>query len=118
MPSALAWPDGTLVATGSGGSNRIRSALLQVISQLIFFRAAPEQAVPAPRIHWEESLLSIEGGYDLERLGPLLEAYPQHQIWQQSSMFFGGAHTVRNGPQGADGCGDSRRAGVWRRVRA
>ena len=118
MPSALFWPDGTQVATGSGGSNRIRSALLQVIAQLVFFQASPEQAVRAPRIHWEQGLLSIEGGFELGRLGALLEAYPRHQIWQQPNMFFGGAHTVRNGPRGADGCGDARRAGVFRKVPA
>ncbi len=118
MPSALVWPDSTRVATGSGGSNRIRSALLQVISQLVFYQASPEQAVQAPRIHWEQGLLSIEGGFDMERLGVLLEAFPKHQIWQQLNMFFGGAHTVRNGPNGADGCGDPRRAGAFRIVAA
>jgi hypothetical protein len=29
-------------------------------------------------------------------------------------MFFGGAHTVRLGPRGADGCGDPRRDGALR----
>ncbi len=118
MPSALCWPAGTLVATGSGGSNRIRSALLQVISQLVFFNATPQQAVEAPRIHWEQGLLSIEGGFDLDRLAPLLAEFPRHQIWHQANMFFGGTHTVRNGPRGADGCGDARRGGVFVRIPA
>jgi gamma-glutamyltranspeptidase/glutathione hydrolase len=116
MPTALAWPDGTLVATGSGGSNRIRSAVLQVLARLVAHSQSPEDAVSAPRLHLEEGQLNLEGGFDLERLAPLLEAWPQHRAWNTSSLYFGGAHTVRRGPRGADGCGDPRRSGVFRSV--
>lgn len=118
MPSAIAWPDGTLVACGSGGSNRIRSALLQVLARLVLLRQDPESAVMAPRLHLEGDLLSVEGGFDPERIAPLLEAWPEHHLWSERSMFFGGAHTVRTGPRGADGCADPRRAGVFRIVAA
>jgi len=114
MPSAIAWPDGTLVACGSGGSNRIRSALLQVLARLILLREDPETAVLAPRLHLEDAMLSVEGGFDRERIAPLLQAWPEHQLWSERSMFFGGAHTVRLGPRGADGCGDPRRDGALR----
>jgi gamma-glutamyltranspeptidase/glutathione hydrolase len=118
MPCAAAWPDGTLLASGSGGSNRIRTALLQVLLQATVLGRAPEEAVMAPRLHLEDGLLSIEGGFDAGRIAPLLEAWPHHQLWEERNMFFGGAHTVRVGPRVADGCGDPRRAGEFRRLRA
>ena len=118
MPSAVAWRDGTRVASGSGGSNRIRSALLQVLARLVLHGQAPEPAVLAPRLHVEGDLLSVEGGFDPERIAPLLDDWPNHHLWEERNVFFGGAHTVRLGPSGADGCGDPRRAGAFRRVPA
>ena len=111
-PTALAWRDGRRVATGSGGSNRIRTALLQVLVGLVDFAMNVEDAVAAPRIHVEDSFLSVEGGFDPERLAPVLEAWPEHQVWETTNMFFGGAHTVASGPRGVEGAGDPRRDGT------
>ena len=111
-PTALAWRDGRRVATGSGGSNRIRTALLQVIVNLVDFGMEVEEAVAAPRIHVEDGFLSVEGGFDVERLAPVLEAWPEHQLWQARNMFFGGAHTVAAGRRGLEAAGDPRRDGA------
>ncbi len=111
-PTALAWRDGRKVATGSGGSSRIRTALLQVLVNLVDFAMAVEEAVAAPRIHVEDSFLSVEGGFDPERIAPVLEAWPDHQLWDAPNMFFGGAHTVASGPRGVEGAGDPRRGGA------
>ena len=111
-PTALAWRDGRKVATGSGGSSRIRTALLQVLVNLVDFGMDVEAAVAAPRIHVEDSFLSVEGGFDPERIAPVLEAWPDHQLWDGPNMFFGGAHTVASGPRGVEGAGDPRRGGV------
>ena len=111
-PTALAWRDGRRVATGSGGSNRIRTALLQVLVNLVDFAMEVEDAVVAPRIHVEDSFLSVEGGFDAERIAPVLEAWPEHQVWDARNMFFGGAHTVASGPRGVEGAGDPRRDGA------
>ena len=111
-PTALAWRDGRRVATGSGGSNRIRTALLQVLVNLVDFAMAVEEAVTAPRIHAEEAFLSVEGGFDPERIAPVLEAWPEHQLWDAANMFFGGAHSVASGPRGVEGAGDPRRGGA------
>ena len=111
-PTALAWRDGRRVATGSGGSNRIRTALLQMIVNLVDFGMEVEEAVAAPRIHVEDVFLSVEGGFDVEQIAPVLEAWPDHQLWEASNMFFGGAHTVASGPRGVEGAGDSRRDGA------
>lgn len=112
MPSAVLWPDGRRIATGSGGSNRIRSAVLQVLLNVLEFDLDIEQAVHAPRVHVEGELLSVEGGFDVERLAPLLEHWPRHHLWSAANLFFGGAHTVeyRNGDW--HGAGDPRRDGA------
>ena len=111
-PTALAWRDGRKVATGSGGSSRIRTALLQVLVNLVDFAMDVEEAVAAPRIHVEDSFLSVEGGFDPERIAPVLEAWPDHRLWDAANMFFGGTHTVASGPRGVEGAGDPRRDGA------
>ena len=111
-PTVLAWRDGRKVATGSGGSSRIRTALLQVLVNLVDFAMDVEEAVAAPRIHVEDAFLSAEGGFDPERIAPVLEAWPDHQLWDAPNMFFGGTHTVASGPRGVEGAGDPRRGGA------
>ena len=61
-PTALRWPDGRLVATGSGGSNRIRSAVLQMIVNLVDHGMDVDSAVRAPRIHVEGPAAQRRGG--------------------------------------------------------
>ena len=111
-PTAIGWRDGHRVAIGSGGSNRIRTALLQVIVNLVDFGMEVEEAVVAPRIHVEDAFLSVEGGFDVERIAPVLEAWPEHQLWEARNMFFGGAHTVASGRRGLEAAGDPRRDGA------
>lgn len=111
-PSALRWPNGRLVATGSGGSNRIRSAVLQVIVNLVDHGMDVDAAVNAPRIHVEGPLLSIEGGHDSDAIAAALAAWPEHQVWPDRSVFFGGAHTAERRGDVLGGAGDPRRDGV------
>jgi gamma-glutamyltranspeptidase/glutathione hydrolase len=111
-PTLLEWPNGDTVALGSGGSNRLRTAILQVLLNLIDFGLPVEEAVQAPRLHYESELLSIEGGFDVEGLGALLDAYPEHHLWEERNMYFGGVHTVSATKRGMQGAGDARRGGV------
>ncbi|MEO0458042.1 MAG: gamma-glutamyltransferase [Cyanobacteria bacterium P01_A01_bin.114] len=104
---------------GSGGSNRIRTAILQVISNLIDFGMLPEAAVAAPRIHWENGTLHLEPGFDrtsFERAAMEQPALAESQPvwWQSQNMFFGGVHAVSITPDGEfHGTGDSRRSGAF-----
>jgi gamma-glutamyltranspeptidase/glutathione hydrolase len=99
---------------GSGGSNRIRTAILQVISNLLDFNLSVEAAVESPRVHWENNIFSVEpmfGAEILERLH--LPEATQVVLWQEKNMFFGGVHAVRKKPDGSmEGSGDPRREGV------
>jgi gamma-glutamyltranspeptidase/glutathione hydrolase len=112
-PSLVLLANGGTIVTGSGGSNRIRSAILQVISNLIDFNMSLQEAVWRPRIHYEDNLLSLEPEVDNAILHELKNDFPNQQLWQTKNLFFGGAHTVLVNPQGdISGVGDSRRGGV------
>ncbi len=102
------------VVLGSGGSNRIRTAILQVISNLIDFNFSVEAAVKSPRVHWENNIFSVEPPFPSEALDSLiLPESTQVVLWQEQSMFFGGVNGVRKTADGAiAGAGDPRREGV------
>lgn len=111
-PTLVEWTDGRRVALGSGGSNRIRTAILQVLGNLVDRGMGLEEAVASPRIHLEGGRLSIEGGFDRERLAPLLARHPEHELWGDLNLFFGGVHAVEQSPDGSlHGMGDPRRGG-------
>lgn len=112
-PTAVRWDDGSFAVLGSGGSNRIRTAILQVLSNLIDFEMAPEQAVNSPRLHLEGAHLDFEALLSESTLARLRETFPDHTSWPERNMFFGGAHTaLRTAAGELLGAGDPRRAGV------
>lgn len=111
-PAIVRMPDGTRAALGSGGSNRIRTTMIQVLMNLIDFGMTPDEAVSSPRIHNEDGLINIEGGFDDDVITKLVKEYHDHKIWKEKNLFFGGAHVVSIGPNGFSGAGDERRGGV------
>ena len=97
---------------GSGGSNRIRTAILQVISNLIDFRQSLPDAIAASRLHWENQQLGIEPLEDRENMlkNLVLPANTQVSRWQEQNMFFGGVHGVAVNDRGElTATGDPRR---------
>ncbi|MBR8829905.1 MAG: Acylase ACY 1 proenzyme [Chroococcopsis gigantea SAG 12.99] len=102
-----------LFVLGSGGSNRIRTAILQVISNLIDFGQSLDRAISNPRIHWENNILNIEPLP--ESIVNALTLPPTTEVchWQETNLFFGGVHGVGLTSQGQlCGAGDYRRHGV------
>lgn len=97
------------IALGSGGSNRIRTAILQVISNIIDFKMPVELAVNSPRIHWENNVLSIEPGFS-QTVTNLTD--DRLILWNKQNMFFGGVHTVMELEGIITGSGDRRRNGA------
>lgn len=112
-PTLVIGQDGGLTALGSGGSNRIRSAILQVLVNLLSFGLPLDQAVAAPRLHMEGDFLNVEGGLAEASQRAALAESAAHKIWPDRNLFFGGVHAAGNaidiGPVGA---GDLRRGGV------
>ncbi|MBD0337511.1 MAG: gamma-glutamyltransferase, partial [Cyanobacteria bacterium Co-bin13] len=99
---------------GSGGSNRIRTAILQVILNAVDFGMSLEAAVSAPRVHWERETFHLEPGFDRSALEAAGVGMTDEKIWwQQANMFFGGVHSVAIGADGSlMGAGDARRGGA------
>jgi gamma-glutamyltranspeptidase/glutathione hydrolase len=112
-PAVAELADGTRFALGSGGSNRIRSAITQVLVNLLDFGMPLPEAVAAPRLHLEGEMLSIEPGYDEATVAALRSAAPRAHVWPGRNLFFGGVHTVSIKHGGIfDGAGDPRRGGA------
>jgi len=105
---------GEEVILGSGGSNRIRTAILQVLLNLLQFGMDAEAAVAAPRIHFENDLLNMENGVGEEAVKILAGSFPQTKMWSGKNLFFGGVHSVTFNPSTGEfkGVGDERRGGV------
>ena len=110
-PSLLELPDGSTVAIGSGGSERIRSALLQTVAHLVAGRSLAE-AVSAPRVHFDGTTCQLEHDVSAQIEGELAAIAPVNR-WRQQSMYFGGVNAVRRHPDGRlEATGDPRRHGA------
>lgn len=98
---------------GSGGSNRIRSALLQTLIAHEFHGTPLSQAVEAPRLHIEGSRLWFEAtGMPPQSRDALLERWPDATVFDSPNLYFGGVHAIAREPASMVGCGDPRRGGV------
>ena len=100
------------IALGSGGSNRIRTAILQVLINLIDYNLSLRKAVNSPRVHFENKLLSIEHGYNRDNIALICKNYTNTDLWKSHNLFFGGVHAVMNKNGHFSGSGDIRRGGV------
>ncbi len=115
-PTLLHLADGGQVVLGSGGSNRLRSAILQVVSHLVDHDASLREAVDRPRLHYEEEQLNIEGGFDSHVVRAVAGRLGNARIWPDRNLYFGGVHCVLRRGDRLDGAGDPRRGGVVRSV--
>ena len=115
-PTLVARPDGRLMALGSGGSNRLRTAILQVLLNSLRYDLPLEEAVAASRLHFERGQLDVEPGYSAEAVEELRLSYPQAVQWPDKNLFFGGVHVVGFDPRNGSfrGVADPRRGGVAR----
>lgn len=112
-PAIVRMPDGGQIALGSGGSNRIRSAILQVLCNLLEYGMDLEQAVTSPRLHLEGGRLNMEAGFSAGALKSLEAVWPGVEQWPQANLFFGGVHAVQCTAQGVfHAAGDPRRGGA------
>jgi gamma-glutamyltranspeptidase / glutathione hydrolase len=112
-PAILLDAAGGVTALGSGGSNRIRTAMLQALLNLLAFDMRLEEAIAAPRLHIEDEKLSLEPGFSEANVDCLARIFAEVERWPGKNMFFGGVHAARRSGVGAlDGAGDERRGGV------
>jgi gamma-glutamyltranspeptidase / glutathione hydrolase len=98
------------LAVGSAGSNRIRSAVLQTILRSIDDGLPAQEAVDAPRLHYEDGIVYTEPGIDAD---PLKAAGWELGAFRERNLFFGGAQAAAWDPDtGFSGGGDPRRGGA------
>ncbi|HEY5679528.1 MAG TPA: gamma-glutamyltransferase [Pseudomonadales bacterium] len=117
-PTLVETVAGRRLALGSGGSNRIRTAIVQVISNLLDFGDSVDAAVRRPRLHLEGDLLSIEDGFDRDAVRALEAGPAEIRRWPGQSLFFGGVHVAELAKDLFRAAGDPRRGGVGRVVTA
>jgi gamma-glutamyltranspeptidase/glutathione hydrolase len=114
-PTMMTREDGTAIALGSGGSNRLRTAILQVLVDTLYFDMNLEASVSSPRLHFEREVLNVEPGFPPRTTDWLREHFPDAVFWDAFNLFFGGVHAVAIHPDGTFSAGaDARRGGVAR----
>jgi gamma-glutamyltranspeptidase/glutathione hydrolase len=110
-PTMVFGDGGPRLVLGSAGSNRIRSAILQVVIGVLDHGLDVQAAIEAPRAHFEEGVVYVEPG--VETAG--LEGEERTIVrFAARNLFFGGAQAVLRDPaDGAltGGC-DPRRGGA------
>ncbi|WP_119166790.1 gamma-glutamyltransferase [Algihabitans albus] len=114
-PTTAKLADGRRIALGSGGSNRLRGAILQVLLNLTDFRRPLSDAVAAPRLHVEKGIAHVEPGFEDAVLEALEREVGALQLWEAPNLYFGGVHAVAGSGIGQlEAVGDPRRGGVGR----
>lgn len=111
-PTVVVLDDGGRLALGSGGSERIRSALTCVLSGVLDRGLPLEEAVLAPRLHWDRTALQAEPGLPPEVLAGLGERWPV-RAWAGRDFYFGGVQAVARAVDGrVTAAADDRRGGA------
>lgn len=95
-----------VLLTGSAGSNRIRSVIVQLIVSVLSKGMFIEDSTRAPRLHLEGNVLHLEPGVSEIELKELEKWYVVRR-WEKQNVFFGGANSVTK----ERGTGDPRRGG-------
>jgi gamma-glutamyltranspeptidase / glutathione hydrolase len=106
-PSILSAAGRPPVVLGSGGSERIRTAMTQVVVDLVDHGMTLEEAVTAPRIHWDGRTVQVEPGFAPAAVAHLAAHRPVN-VWEVGDLYFGGVHAVASDGARA---GDPRRGG-------
>jgi gamma-glutamyltranspeptidase / glutathione hydrolase len=89
---------------GSAGSNRIRSAITQMVVNVIDHGMSVEDAVAAPRVHWEDGVLYAEPGLEV--------GDREAMRFAALNIFFGGVQAVQVVGGELHGAADPRRGGA------
>jgi gamma-glutamyltranspeptidase/glutathione hydrolase len=113
MSPSVVTRDGRIrLVAGSAGSLRLRSAVLQVVVNVIGHGLSVEDAIERPRIHYEEPHVHCEGGTAPEEIDKLVEWGYEVVRWRRRNLYFGGASAVEVREDGSlHAAGDERRGG-------
>lgn len=107
-PSLVLDGDGLVLAIGSAGGTRLRTALLTVAAAILDEGLAPQEAVDLPRVHPAGDVVNAEPGADEDALAAIESAGRTVRRWPERHHYFGGVSAI--GRTGA--AGDPRRSGA------
>ena len=100
------------LVVGSAGSIRLRGAILQIVVNVVHHSLPVEEAIEAPRVHFEGGQLHCEGGADTAELDRLEARGYELVRWRRRNLYFGGAAAVERRADGSlAAAGDPRRGG-------
>ncbi|GAB4248889.1 MAG: gamma-glutamyltransferase [Thermoleophilia bacterium] len=105
-----------LIALGSAGSERLRSAIVQTLFHLIDCGLGVQAAIDADRVHVDRGVVHLEPGIPAEVTAHLQAAGRTVRRWPNQDLYFGGVQAVASvedtGGVRFDGGGDPRRGGT------
>jgi gamma-glutamyltranspeptidase/glutathione hydrolase len=98
---------------GSAGSVRLAGAIAQVVWNVVHRGLSVEDAVGAPRIHFDGSQLQLEGGWPEDAADEIEGAGVWDVVrWTDRNLYFGGVSAVEVRADGSmAAAGDPRRGG-------
>jgi len=105
---------GLVLAAGSAGGSRIRSALVQTLVNVLLDGDDPATAIDSPRFHPVDEgdggppLVHVEPGFPRDQVAALAAAGFAVNEWDRTSPYFGGVSAVGR----TAAAGDPRRGGV------
>ena len=111
-PTMVVGPDGIELVVGSSGSNRLRSAVMQVAINTIDHGMSAAEAINHPRVHVEGDRLDCEGGFDPAEIEALEHWGENVNRFQGLNLYFGGTNAVLIRSGRTDAAGDPRRGGA------
>ncbi|HSD28399.1 MAG TPA: gamma-glutamyltransferase, partial [Vicinamibacteria bacterium] len=101
------------LVVGSAGSIRLRAAILQIVVNVVDHGLDARTAIDAPRVHLDEDVLHLEGGFPASAAAALEQAGYRVNLWADRNLYFGGAAAVAVRPGGMlEAAGDPRRGGA------
>ncbi|HSJ74055.1 MAG TPA: gamma-glutamyltransferase, partial [Miltoncostaeaceae bacterium] len=101
-----------VLALGSAGSNRLRSAILQTMVSVIDGGFDCARAVARPRVHPEGDGVDVEGGVPEAAIAALTADGHRVRRWGAANLFFGGVSAAGRWREGLEAAGDFRRGGA------
>jgi gamma-glutamyltranspeptidase/glutathione hydrolase len=107
-PTLVFDADGLVLAIGSAGATRLRTALSTVLAGILDEGLSPEDAVAQPRVHPTPAVVDAEPGVDEDALAVLETRGRTVRRWERLHHYFGGVTCA--GRTGA--AGDPRRSGA------
>jgi gamma-glutamyltranspeptidase/glutathione hydrolase len=107
-PSLALGDEGPVLAIGSAGGTRLRTALVTVAAGILDEQLEPQAATDLPRVHRAAGVVNAEPGVDESALGELEARGLTVRRWPARHHYFGGVSLVASGGPAAD----SRRSGA------